>query len=290
MKALLSVLLNLSCLIALQAHAVGGFDHGNGGDLCEDRFKIIRDDIASWIRKGEGIGLVLPVNIPLSTYNSKMLESIAKAQINCVDDTILIGGVEKTCENVVNQDGSMQIKCNSQKFLALDSSYQDDEYVLVHHEYAGLSGFEVNKGAESDYTISNQISDFLNKEPGVTRKLNVNRTSDPIIDLTGYSKVLSCGIASKPWPNFYLLLEKDSAANGGAVLQSNNDGVVNSYLASYDGTWPLKPQSEGILRLYQNSSYSDQDQVIYLFSMDASGNITAKLLGESASFACKVTN
>lgn len=285
MKIFFGVLLNLICIVAIQAHAgEGGFDHGNGGDLCEDRFNIIRDDIASWIHHGGSAGLELPANISLNTYNSKMLDSIAKAQINCVDDTILIDGVEKTCMNTEAFDGASEITCNSQKFLAMSSTDQAGQYVLVHHEYAGLSGFEVNKGAESTYTISNQISEFLQYE--VTEKLGVKKIdpSEPI-DIAGYSKVWDCGTASRPWPDFTVLIEKDSPLSGGAVIQMNEDGAISSSLASYEGTCPLNSNSDGILRVYRNNPYSDQ--VIYIFHMDADGNITAKLLGAPESFICK---
>jgi len=34
---------------------------------------------------------------------------------------------------------------------------------LIHHEYAGLAGIEKNDGAASDYEISDQLTDFLEK-------------------------------------------------------------------------------------------------------------------------------
>jgi hypothetical protein len=56
-----------------------------------------------------------------------------------------------------------------------------DQYVLVHHEYAGLSGFEVNNGPDSTYLISNQISEFLVDE--VVKKLAIKA---PLADLNKY--------------------------------------------------------------------------------------------------------
>jgi hypothetical protein len=52
--------------------------------------------------------------------------------------------------------------------------------VLVHHEYAGLAGFEVNSGEDSIYPISNQIAGYL--EDHVVKKLVVrpnNSGADP---------------------------------------------------------------------------------------------------------------
>jgi hypothetical protein len=48
---------------------------------------------------------------------------------------------------------------------------QSDQYVLIHHEYAGLAGFEVNDGESSQYEISNQISGYL--EDQIVKKLVV---------------------------------------------------------------------------------------------------------------------
>jgi hypothetical protein len=148
----------LSMFISLSAFASGGIEGGNGGDICEDRFKVVRDDIASWISNGGSTGLTLPGDISISQYNGKMLSEIKGAQLSCVDQEITVDGAEKTCKNFVDTQNVPQIVCNAERFMATSEA---DQYVLVHHEYAGLSGFEINKGKDSQYSISNQITGYL---------------------------------------------------------------------------------------------------------------------------------
>src|SRR5207253_11459999 len=77
------------------------------------------------------------------------------AIVSCVDEQIFVGSAEKTCKNFAAADGSLNIQCNANRFMATSNS---DQYILVHHEYAGLAGFEVNTGESSNYQISNQIT------------------------------------------------------------------------------------------------------------------------------------
>ncbi len=66
--------------------------------------------------------------------------------------------------------GQPRIECNYKRF---NEASESDQYVLVHHEYAGLSGFETNKTDDSDYKISNQLTGFL--ESQVIKKLSVKK-------------------------------------------------------------------------------------------------------------------
>ncbi len=139
---------------------------GNGGDICENRFKIVRSDIQSWILKAGAAGLQLPNGISENLYNSEMLNSMDLAKVSCTDEKLFIGLAEKTCQNSRQVDGSLLIKCNFHRFMETSES---DQYVLVHHEYAGAANFEVNTNENSDYRISNQITYFL--ESQVVKKL-----------------------------------------------------------------------------------------------------------------------
>lgn len=147
---------------------------GNGGDICENRFTIIRNDIQSWMLKGGGVGLNLPQGVSFGTYNQTMLSNISMAKISCTDEKIFIGIGEKTCMNFRGADGSLQINCNLNRFM--DTS-ESDQYILVHHEYAGLSGLELNTAEASDYRISNQISYFL--EDQIVKKLVIKPVTQP---------------------------------------------------------------------------------------------------------------
>lgn len=131
---------------------------GNGGDPCENRIQIIRDDIKNWIQNGGFKNLSLPKNVLLEDYKKKMLQNIKESSINCIDEILKIDSVEKTCLNTII--GSKKtITCNLSRFSKVTF---EDQYKLVHHEYAGLSGLENNHGTwESNYRISSQLSQFL---------------------------------------------------------------------------------------------------------------------------------
>lgn len=172
MKTLISSLIFVSSLFASSAFAGGpgggGFDHGNGGDMCEYRFSVIRDDLKSWILKGGAARLQLPADVTLENYVQTMLQKILLAKVSCVEEKLFIGKAEKTCINFKGYDGIEQIQCNRDLFMATKDS---DQYVLVHHEYAGLAGFEVNVAETSYYEISNQIAAYL--EDTIVKKLAV---------------------------------------------------------------------------------------------------------------------
>jgi hypothetical protein len=186
-KCNISAVLLFLC-VASTAHAVGR-EGGNGGDICEDRFKIVRDDIATWLNNGSAVGLSLPAGVTLDGYKAGMLDEISKAQIGCVDDEIQVDNAEKTCKNFVDSTGVPQIVCNTQRFMNTD---QSDQYVLVHHEYAGLSGLELNNGSDSNYAVSNQISGYLEDE--VLKKLAVKV---PSAGLDDSAPAVALGIGTK---------------------------------------------------------------------------------------------
>lgn len=141
--------------------ALAGDIAGNGGDECEGRYLTVRDDISLWISGAGPNSLKLPVIYSVESYRALMAEKIDKAIISCTDDILSVGVAEKTCVN--SYDGVNNIiTCNRNRFL---STSQDGQYRLVHHEYAGLAGIESNDGEEeSNYYISNQISQFLFEE------------------------------------------------------------------------------------------------------------------------------
>jgi hypothetical protein len=162
-KCFKTVLNLIGCLLVSQgvghfASADPGPGGGNGGDTCENHFKVIRDDLRSWIVAGGPSGLELPTGVNLSLYSSRMLTQITNAQVSCVDKKVKIGGAEKTCKNFVDSAGQAQIVCNRKRFM---DNNEDQKYVLVHHEYAGLAGFETSHKGSSKYALSNQITSYL---------------------------------------------------------------------------------------------------------------------------------
>lgn len=143
------------------ARAAGGADSG-GGDLCENRIKIIREDLKEWIARGGPSGLTLPAKMTTAQYSMGMLKELANAKIQCVGPSdasypIAVEGVAKVCQFKKKQDRSM-ILCDFAKFQSMEET---EQYVLVHHEYAGLAKLENPNGSDSTYAISNQISGYL---------------------------------------------------------------------------------------------------------------------------------
>ncbi len=166
--------------VSLTAQA-GGDNVGNGGDACEKRFDSIRRDLASWISKGGSQFLNLPEGLPLQIYNKKMLEQIEKASFSCTSATLKIGTTEKTCKNLISENDESQILCNQRRFLDTADS---EQYELVHHEYAGLAGFEKNIGEQSVYTpLSEQITGYLDARTEL--RLAIRPDLQPCPNLTG---------------------------------------------------------------------------------------------------------
>ena len=164
----------------LQARADGA---GNGGDMCENRIKIIRNDIESWILRGGSEPLKLPLGLSHKEYDSGMLNELrAGHPIICTYDKVYVGRAEKTCKNYEGNDGVNRIKCNLERFNKLS---EENQYRLIHHEYAGLAGFEVNTGEESKYFISNQLAAYLENQ--VVKRLVIKRVVDLNIELVPIS-------------------------------------------------------------------------------------------------------
>lgn len=182
-----------TALLTLGCSAIAN-EKGNGGDPCEDRIQEIRDDIRTWIQGGGSKGLQLPSGLSLTDYNSSMLAQIGKAQIACTDSQVTIDSLDKVCENATDSSSS-KITCNRQAFLKTSDAKQ---YILVHHEYAGLAGFEISTAGVSNYSISNQLSAFL--QASVTLRLTIkpqapqppNDILSNFKDFVGTYRVLSC--------------------------------------------------------------------------------------------------
>ncbi len=140
-----------------------GGETGGGGDTCENRIKTIRDDISSWIKSGGPASLSLPNGVTVGSYSNQMLGAINSAKIMCVGPgdqnyPVQVNGTPKVCRFKHSGSGAQEIKCDFGKFPLLDES---EQYVLVHHEFAGLADLEPAVGDDSQYFISNQISEYL---------------------------------------------------------------------------------------------------------------------------------
>lgn len=193
-------LLNLTiCFLVMMLVQVGfaGTSVRGGGDLCEDRIKVIRDDLKTWIQGGGPEGLKLPNSISSKAYSEAMLNEMERALIRCVGSgdsgyPVNVDGVAKVCRFDQTSMAS-QITCDFDKFQRMSES---DQYVLVHHEYAGLARLEIPNETDSNYEISNQISGYL--EEHVIKKLVISpkKASKGTTDyLAEIEKMFAQGIA-----------------------------------------------------------------------------------------------
>lgn len=156
-KVLISLLLG-----SIAMNSYSGQDRG-GGDLCEKQIKIVRDDLSNWIKKDGANGLTFPRGVDKSTYDSRMQNEIQSAKIRCVSKgdkghPVEVYGTPKVCRFDRSVFRSSTITCSRDEFEKLN---EDDQYVLIHHEYAGLAGLEAPNRDDSDYALSNQITSFL---------------------------------------------------------------------------------------------------------------------------------
>lgn len=138
-----------------------GTETGGGGDGSEMRVHEIRVDLLNWINKGGARDLVLPKEITKGDYEKKMKEILkAKAVvIGFTSSSVSVNDVPKTCRSFIAEASNRpSILCNLKRFNDLN---EDEQYRLVHHEFAGLVNIENNDQAASDYYISSQITDYL---------------------------------------------------------------------------------------------------------------------------------
>ena len=159
------LLLNLIMTISFAQAKVGSEGVG-GGDVCENRIKIVRDDIQNWIKDGGVSKLDLTKSVRATEYSKGMLSYIERTKVRCVSDgdigfPVSVEGVPKVCRFEKNEMTSI-ITCDYNKFLATS---QSNQYLLIHHEYAGLADVEIPNGSDSDYSISNQIIPLLDNQP-----------------------------------------------------------------------------------------------------------------------------
>jgi hypothetical protein len=177
--------------LVLTMNAFAKSDKGNGGDICENKMRNITNDIESWLLKDEYRGIKLPVNLTEELYKQEMLEAVSKSILSCTTDRILVGSAEKTCRNFVDNNGAPQIQCNFDRF---NSTEEKEKYKLMHHELAGVSGFETNVNEASNYQISNQVGEFLSQASVLV--LGIKKIT-PIKDKIGACKVLPPNTSDK---------------------------------------------------------------------------------------------
>lgn len=141
-----------------------GQDRGGGDVACENRIKQIREDILVWISKGGHKALNLNGRATVESYAKKMESESKIAKIECVAKgdpgfPVLVYGKAKTCAADRNLNGN-SITCD---FVKVTGHSEDQLYRQVHHEMATLAGIERPSADESEYLISDQISENLDE-------------------------------------------------------------------------------------------------------------------------------
>ncbi len=192
----------LAILLSFNALAGGGDKVGGGGDAkTEGRIDIIRNDILTWINTGGAKNLTLSNDISYETYVIQMsrlltpkavvVTAILSEQEDPNDEELntRVNGQPKTCKGFVSKkDGLPHILCNIERFWfnyeKEPLQTEADQYRQIHHEFAGLALLEKNIGAASVYTLSNQITSFL--EPELHLKLQVKKPSGPPKAVEGF--------------------------------------------------------------------------------------------------------
>jgi hypothetical protein len=175
-KASMALLPLFVTIVSLQAAALSFSDggaNGGGGDLCEDRIKVITQDLTAWLVGGGPLKLNLATpegrQISAEDVQSRMLKEIQKApRVSCVGPgdqgyPVLVNGYPKECKSEVSPQGATRIICDREKFYSglKDPENDPNQYRIVYHEFATLAGLEVPNQDDSNYFFSDQITGFL---------------------------------------------------------------------------------------------------------------------------------
>jgi hypothetical protein len=88
-----------------------------GGDLCEDRFKTVAQDLQTWIDANGPAGLILTQSrrtITVTDYSQAMLAQIAQLKITCVSQgdagyPVMVDGQAKECRSDRDSSGAAHI-------------------------------------------------------------------------------------------------------------------------------------------------------------------------------------
>jgi hypothetical protein len=191
-----SILITGAAIIAanssniLNAIAEGG--HVGGGDTCKNEINRHRTTIRNWILKDEAktldfsvariMGLTYDDPAPAKSYKREMLSVLeeGKVIVTCYLDpgriqdpaareitkkegvgyrAISVGNAPSTCINYEDNQGKSHIDCSYERVVAQLTS-GDPNYVLTHHEFASIAGVEGRTSNPSDFSISDQLSQF----------------------------------------------------------------------------------------------------------------------------------
>lgn len=165
-KQLKQIVIAATTLLAVMSPAkllADGGISGGGGDPLEIKFQEVALNIQQWVEAGHSKKLLLPSGMSVDSYDSQMLEQLKNYEIVITEETILVHGQEKTCENFWRKNQKSLVICNRASLQSIVGD-ANSLYQLIHHEFASLARIEVNVGSESDYFVSKQLSAYLRVE------------------------------------------------------------------------------------------------------------------------------
>lgn len=219
MKKILIVLF----LIATAAHA--GKDRG-GGDICENRIKVVSQELKLWIQSGALAVLDFPLGISMQAYSQRMLSKISTTTIKCVSRgdegfPVTFEGIPKTC--IFDEHaGEGEITCDYNKFLTLPGI---DQRALVHHEYAGLARLESPNGSDSNYELTNLVIKHWTQKSMI--RSNKNRCS--IVNDVGWFRIQLDKINVEAFTSLAEAIEGLNELNKTGVCDTNSRCSISSY-------------------------------------------------------------
>lgn len=232
-------------LCASELVSARGTEGVGGGDSCEARIKDIGADLNSWIKNGGYLFLKLPSEISYSAYADIMSKKITNAKVACVSKgdnyyPVEINGTPKICK-FYRQEGADLITCDADKFRSLT---EDEQYILTHHEYAGLAEFEKPTADVSDYSISKQISAFL--ELQTVKKLAVKSTPSALESYAEKAGNIPAGSSIKMGIDFVTKANSDKTLLGRERIRTNCSSVGENQVCDFNYidcwlTYPNKP-------------------------------------------------
>lgn len=173
-----------------------GQDRGGGDIACEGRIKVIKEDLITWIGQGGYKNLDLKSRGTPKQYADRMLYEINKTSIECVGKgdpgfPVLVFGVAKTCA-IDMQTNENHITCDFSKV----ADYTEEAlYKQIHHEYATAAGFEKPNAGDSDYEISNQLTNYLEQQ--LVLKLAVKQNSPNAPNLENIREAIKFELSRK---------------------------------------------------------------------------------------------
>ena len=193
--------------------------------------------------------------------------------IECVHNPIMVQGQEKVCRFDKLETGP-KITCNYEAFLDQKTITEDDQYQLIHHEYAGLAGLEKPNKGQSTYPISNQIASYLQNE--VVRRLPVG---PPVFEVA-YHDFANKIVWSKFLPGLYpnCLYDEhswlcESAQTPVGVVDANNSAAAKACEA-VNARLPTKSEVDNLIREFDHTEVSAAQGAVTLPTLTLNGFVS----------------